>query len=249
MSDTPAFPRDDLGRLLELDPNQSYAPLPALCDVLGIALAPQVKRVKAHAILAGGFKQLVLPNLDGIDEKQPCLRVDLVPLWVASLDAASVAEAARPTLRSISRDMASVLWQSFKPQGFESDDALLPNRWEQSTADAAYRGALAIANLAREQMLLERQINADSDARAHGQPTAELEANAVLLARTVRRVAQTVSERSRRNEYPGIFDGLYRQWGITSYRRMPEARLREALEWLERWYGDAIGEPEPPPDI
>ncbi|HYF63973.1 MAG TPA: hypothetical protein VD886_14220, partial [Herpetosiphonaceae bacterium] len=78
---------------------------------------------------------------------------------------------------------------------------------------------------------------------------AELEANAVLLARTVRRVAQTVGERSRRNEYPGIFDGLYRQWGITSYRRMPEARLREALEWLERWYGDAIGEPEPPPDI
>ena len=249
MTDIPAFPRDDLGRVLELDPNQSYAPLPALCDVLGIALAPQVKRIKAHAILAGGLKQLLLPNLDGLDEKQPCLRVDLVPLWVASLDAASVAPEARPTLHSISRDMASVLWQSFKPQGFESDDALLPSRWEQTTADAAYRGALAIANLAREQMLLERQINADAEARAHGQPTAELEANAVLLARTVRRVAQTVSERSRRNEYPGIFDGLYRQWGITSYRRMPEARLREALEWLERWYGDAIGEPEPPPDI
>ena len=249
MTESPAFPRDDLGSLLELDPNQSYAPLPHVCEVLCLPLAPQIKRVKAHSMLASGFKQLILPNLDGVDEKQPCLRVDLVPLWVASLDAASVAPAAQATVRSVGREMASVLWQAFKPQGFETDDVLLPNRWEQSTADVAYRGATAIANLAREQMLLERQISADSEARMRGQLTSDIEPNAVLLARTVRRVAQAVSERSRRNEYPGIFDGLYRQWGITSYRRMPEVRLREALEWLERWYGDAIGEPEPEPDI
>jgi hypothetical protein len=30
---------------------------------------------------------------------------------------------------------------------------------------------------------------------------------------------------------------------------MPAGRLREALEWLERWRGDLMGEPEPPPDI
>lgn len=249
MTAAPAFPRDDLGRLLELDANQSYIPLPHLCDVLAISLAPQTKRVKAHAILAAGFKQLVLPNLDGVDEKQPCLRVDLVPLWVAGLDPGSVVDHAQAVVASVGQQMASILWQSFRPQGFETDDTLLPVRWQQSPAEAAYRGALAIANLAREQMLLERQIAADQEARAMGEASADGEPNAVLLARTVRRVAQTVSERSRRNEYPGIFDGLYRQWGITSYRRMPEVRLREALEWLERWYGDAIGEPEPPPDI
>ena len=56
-------------------------------------------------------------------------------------------------------------------------------------------------------------------------------------------------ERTRRNEYGGVYNGLYRQFGIASYRRMPPARLREALEWLERWRGDLMGEPEPPPDI
>jgi hypothetical protein len=30
---------------------------------------------------------------------------------------------------------------------------------------------------------------------------------------------------------------------------MPSGRLYEAMEWLERWYGDMMGEPEPPPDI
>ena len=57
------------------------------------------------------------------------------------------------------------------------------------------------------------------------------------------------AERTRRNEYGGVYNGLYRQFGIASYRRMPPARLREALEWLERWRGDLMGEPEPPPDI
>ncbi len=152
-------------------------------------------------------------------------------------------------IQALSSEMASVLWQSFRPQAFETNDQLLPNRWEQTQAEVAYRGALAVANLTREQMLLERQLRADVETREMGGMSAEIEANAVLLARTVRRVAQVVGERSRRNEYPAIFDGLYRQWSITTYRRMPQARLSEALAWLERWYGDALGEPEPLPDI
>jgi hypothetical protein len=72
---------------------------------------------------------------------------------------------------------------------------------------------------------------------------------AETLARAVRRVATIAAQRSRRNEYGGVAAGLYRQFGLASYRRMPPARLREALEWLERWAGDLLGEPEPPPDI
>ncbi|HMO55885.1 MAG TPA: hypothetical protein PKC19_00890 [Roseiflexaceae bacterium] len=64
-----------------------------------------------------------------------------------------------------------------------------------------------------------------------------------------RGVTWAAAERTRRNEYGGVYSGLYRQFGISSYRRMPPARLHEALEWLERWRGDIMGEPEPPPDI
>jgi hypothetical protein len=72
---------------------------------------------------------------------------------------------------------------------------------------------------------------------------------AETLARAVRRVATIAAQRSRRNEYGGVAAGLSRQFGLASYRRMPPARLREALEWLDRWAGDLLGEPEPPPDI
>lgn len=243
------FYNSDLGQLLALDPNQTYAAIPVICAMLEIPHAPQIKRIKAHAILAAGLRQLKVPNLDGEDERQACLRIDLIPLWAAGLDPNSVSPEAAPIVQALSSEMASVLWQSFRPQAFETNDQLLPNRWEQTQAEVAYRGALAVANLTREQMLLERQLSADVEAREMGGMSAEIEANAMLLARTVRRVAQVVGERSRRNEYPAIFDGLYRQWGITTYRRMPQARLNEALAWLERWYGDALGEPEPMPDI
>jgi hypothetical protein len=103
-------------------------------------------------------------------------------------------------------------------------------------------------------MLIERQLNARAGRDEHNfDPYATGGAlddkDADLLARAVRRVALAAAERTRRNEYNGVYNGLYRQFGIGSYRRMPPARLHEALEWLERWRGDLMGEPEPPPDI
>src|SRR5436305_14006810 len=103
-------------------------------------------------------------------------------------------------------------------------------------------------------MLIERQRHQPSESGRHGaEPYAPGKVvddpQATLLARAVPRVALEAAERTRRNEYGGVYNGLYRQFGITSYRRMPPARLREALEWLERWRGDLMGEPEPPPDI
>ena len=69
------------------------------------------------------------------------------------------------------------------------------------------------------------------------------------MAQAVRVVANNLAMRSRRNEYGGVYQGLYRQFGITSYRDMPRGRFVEAMEWLDRWRGDIEGVPEPPPDI
>ena len=134
------------------------------------------------------------------------------------------------------------------------EDELLPERHQQAPAEQAYMAALAMAVLARHQMLIERQLNARG---LHDTPTPDPYAaagatddpQAELLARAVRRVALAAAERTRRNEYGGVYLGLYRQFNIASYRRMPPSRLHEALEWLERWRGDLMGEPEPPPDI
>jgi hypothetical protein len=247
------FYGEDIIAIQELEPNETYVPIAALCANLGLERAAQERRVRAHAVLASGartlpveFENRVAPTL--------CLRIDLLPLWLTGIDASRVADAARPRLELFQRETASVLWQAFRPQGFGVEDELLPIRHEQNPAEQAYAAALGMATLARHQMLIERQLNArasrdDQGADPYAPAAAVDDKDAALLAQAVRRVALAAAERTRRNEYGGVYTGLYRQFGIASYRRMPSARLYEALEWLDRWRGDLMGEPEPPPDI
>jgi hypothetical protein len=243
----------DIIALLELDPNETYVPIGRLCERLGLDRAAQERRVRAHTTLSAGARTLVVEDDEG---RRPmlCLRVDLTPLWLVGVDAARVAEPARAQIELFQRESASALWQAFRPQGFGPEDEVLPTRHEQTPAEQAYVAALGMATLARHQMLIERQLNTRATRDEQGAdpyaPRAALDdRDAALLAQAVRRVALAAAERTRRNEYGGVYNGLYRQFGITSYRRMPPARLHEALEWLDRWRGDLMGEPEPPPDI
>lgn len=251
------FYAQDMLAWLQLDPNRSHAPLVELCARLGLPTAKEERRLRTHVILAAQAKRMLIDTDTG-EMRMLCLPIELLPLWLATLDAEQVTDtegAAR--LRLFQREAASALWQNFRPQGYDSGDVLIPDRQNQDAAEQAYVAATGMATLARHQLLVERQLNgvgADDDDEQGADPwarraTALDDPAAARLAQTVRRVATALAERTRRNEYAGIYSGLYRTFGITSYRRMPPARLHEALEWLERWHGDILGEPEPPPDI
>ncbi|GAB4110960.1 MAG: hypothetical protein Fur005_15350 [Roseiflexaceae bacterium] len=248
------FYAEDIFALLELDPNERYVPIARLCERLGLPLRTYEQRARASAALGEGLRLLEVEQDDGSTTRQLCLRIDLLPLWLSMVEATKVDPALRPRLELFQREAASTLWQSFRPQGFGPEDTLMPERHEQNPAEQAYVAALSMATLARHQVLIERTLDARASSAANlRDPYAASDTlddpNAELLARAVRRVALAAQERTRRNEYPGMYTGIYRQFSIASYRRTPPARLREALEWLERWRGDLMGEPEPPPDI
>jgi hypothetical protein len=238
------FYEEDIIALQDLDANELYVPLSRMCDTLGLDLAAQTTAIQAHSVLSTGLRSLGWEGLG--------LRVDLAPLWLTTLDPATVSAAGRARLTLYQRECASVLWQAFKPQGFGPEDTLVPDRMEMTAADQAYQGMMSQAALARQQMLIERQLQADrvdGNRVSAAEDPGENRSAALDLARAVRRVAHGLAARSRRNEYGGVFSGLYRQFGISSYRNLPYGRLREAMDWLERWHSDILGEPEPPPDI
>lgn len=247
------FYAEDIIAWLELDPNRTYVAVAELCERLGLNVPREERRVKAHGLLGEHARRLEVETDDGDALVRLCLRVELVPLWLTTVDPGEVTnEEARARLQLFQREAASVLWQSFRPQGFGPEDELVPQRHQQTPAEQAYVGALTQATLARHQMLIERQLDSAarySDEDPYGAGGGVDDPQAELLARAVRRVALAAAERTRRNEYPGMYSGLFRQFGISSYRRMPPSRLHEALEWLDRWRGDLMGEPEPPPDI
>jgi hypothetical protein len=247
------FYGQDLFTLLELDPNERFLSIPQLCELLGLNNATYEQRAHNHTLLAEALELFEVEFDDGHIENHLCMRIDLLPLWLSLVETAQVTPYLRPQLELFQREVASALWQGFRPQGFGPQDVLVPDRLDQNPAEQAYVALLAMSTLARQQMLIERQLDSDQHASANlsnGTATAGIDdPQAVLLARAVRRVALAAQERTRRNEYPGMYTGLYRQFSISSYRRTPPARLHEALEWLERWRGDLMGEPEPPPDI
>lgn len=248
------FYGQDIFALLELDPNERYISLVELCALLGLPADEYLRRSQANHLLSEGLHTLEVEFDDGHVEDQLCLRIDLLPLWLSTVESQHANQQYRLRLELFQREAASALWQTFRPQGFGPLDVLVPDRHDQNPAEQAYVGSLAMATLARHQMLIERQIDSHASDSANQSSTESTldgidDPPAVLLARAVRRVALAAQERTRRNEYPGMYTGLFRQFGISSYRRTPPARLREALEWLERWRGDLMGEPEPPPDI
>ena len=244
---TVSFYSDDLIAMQELDANERAVPLSRLCENLGLNLATQVERIQANPILQAGLTNMSLGTpQDG--RPQPCLRADLIPLWLVTVRLDEVTAAMRPKLELYQRECASVLWQAFRPQGFSPEDALVPGIHEMAPAEHAYQAASGMATLARQQMMIERQLNDERSDR--DRPREEvIDAQARQLAQAVRLVANNLATRTRRNEYGGVYQGLHRQFGITSYRNMPRGRFVEAMEWLDRWRGDIEGEPEPPPDI
>jgi hypothetical protein len=239
---TAFFYEDDIFALLELDANEWYVSLQRVCAILGLDATEEAQHLHNQQLLSAGARG---------SGTGASLRADLLPLWLMMLPADQVAPAVRPQLQAFQREAASVLWQAFKPQGFGPEDTLVSDRATMTPADRAYQGTMGEAALARQQMLIERQLQTrETDGKRL--PTVESgdrTSTAFELARAVRRVAHTLSARSRRNEYGGVFRGLYHQFGISGYRRMPRGRLHEAMEWLERWHSDMLGEPEPPPDI
>ena len=244
---TVSFFSDDLIALQELDANELAVPLQRLCENLDLHMPAQLKRIEANPILASGLSWVPADDRRG-QVPEPYLRVDLVPLWLATLTLYDVGPSVRDRFELYQRECASVLWQAFKPQGFSPQDALVPPTLAMSASEQAYQVAAGMAVLARQQMMIERQLNSDRSDRDEPREKV-IDPETQQIARAVRVVAHSLAMRSRRNEYGGVYQGLYRQFGITSYRDMPRGRFVEAMEWLDRWRGDIEGEPEPPPDI
>jgi hypothetical protein len=114
------FYEEDIIALQDLDANEMYVPFSRVCDNLGLDLAQQTRAIETHSILVNGLRSLGHEGLG--------MRVDLVPLWLCTLDAMLVSSSVRSKLIQYQQECASVLWHSFKPQGFGPEDALLPDR-------------------------------------------------------------------------------------------------------------------------
>jgi hypothetical protein len=111
---------------------------------------------------------------------------------------------------------------------------------------------LAIAQMAEQQMEMERHLTARLDKAAvivggherritvleqrlaPGRPITEEQAAEIGLH--VKSLAALLGEQDNsKNHYQGVFIELYRRFGVTSYKMIPQSKYAAVLAFLEDW--------------
>jgi hypothetical protein len=232
-----------------------YVPLRPICEYLGLTWPSQTLRLRRDEILAQEIRGVFIMKTPGRGAQEMlCLPLDLLPGWLFGITTSKVKPEYQEKIRRYRRECFRVLWDAFRP-------SIVRAPWPEptsglSTAAMAYEIAMSVANLAREQMELERRMDAAAQ-WAKGvesrlstlelsigpqQPISETQA--AELAQHVKAVAHALSERGTANAYQTVYGELYRRYQIGTYRNLPQRRYAEALAWLQGWYAEVSGASE-----
>lgn len=226
-----------------------------VCDALGLKRWSQARRVQNHAVLSKGFISLTIHTEGGAQGAQ-CLRLDLLPLWLAGVQASKVKADLQVKLIHYQTEAAAVLWEAFKPQILVEATAIVPIDTHaiqqlQQIAEMGY----AIARMAEQQIELQRQQHALSDRMDTAarvikdvqvrlgvledtvHPAAYItDAQATEVSNQVKALGELLSgKEAGKNHYQGIFAELYRRFGVSSYKLIRQEHYQPVLKFLEEW--------------
>lgn len=152
------------------------------------------------------------------------------------------------------RECYSVLSEAFFEGRLTADpifDDLLAG---DSPAAQAYKMASAIMKMARQQLLLEAQLETHASQLVdHEQRLEEIEATlgdpgrfitpdqAMQISQAIKTIAAEIQKRTKQNEYGKLYGQLYREFGITSYKLLPANKFDRAMAWLTDVYRQITG--------
>jgi ferritin-like metal-binding protein YciE len=250
---TVLFLDDELVAIRATD-NQIYVSLNHLCQALGLNRQGQMQRIQRHIVLSEGYTKAKIqtPN-DTHPQTYGVIRVDLVPMWLSGIEVRRVKEDVKNKLIHYQKEAAKVLWEAFQ-EGRLTTEPLFDEMLESdSEAVQAYKMLQAMVKLARNQILLESQVDthtsqlADHEKRLEqvetslGAPDHTITADqASQISQAVKAVAFAMGGHSK--HYQAIYNEMYRKFGITSYKLLPAAQFEDAMEWLTEWHNTLVGD-------
>lgn len=252
-----AFYEDELTAIRAAD-GRIYVSLTQMCDALGIDTQGQQRRINRSGVLERGLRWVDILSTQLRDGKEysqrrraQVLRVDLVPFWLAGVRSKSVREDVRPKLERFQAEAADVLWEAFQEGRLtlsEPFDDLLEAQADSPDVQA-YKMAIAVMKMARQQIILRQQVETHSNQiESHEQRLDQIEATlgdpdrhitavqASRISQAVKAIALELGGRSGRNEFGGVYGELYRRFEIAGYRELPASRYDEAMSFLRQWY-------------
>lgn len=240
--------------LLLID-DTAYVPLKPITDFLGLAWSSQRQRTLRDNVMSKRVQNLLIIAADDRQREMLCLPLDLLPGWLFGITVSRVREELQEKLDRYREECFKVLWDAFQNGRLTAPPDLEAILETDTPAVQTYKMLQAMAQMARNQMMLEARLTnrlADHEGRlerieAHlgdSERTITPE-QASQISQAVKAIAMELSRRSGRNEYGGVYGELYRRFQIPAYRELPAHRYAEAIAWLQEWWASLTDETMP----
>ena len=237
-----------------------YVPIRPICERLGVDWSSQRQRIHRDAVLSKHFVVVTTTKSGRGNPNMAALPLDYLNGWLFGINASRVSPDIHDRLVRYQEECYRVLAEVFQQQrvtaaptvqDMDMDELL---RTGDTPEAQAYRMALAIANIARQQLIFRYQLEEQAGRLdAHEQRLEMIEATlgdparyitaaqAGRISQAVKAIALELGKRSGRNEFGGVYGELYRRFDIAGYRELPAGKYEEALRFLGQWYGSLTG--------
>jgi P22_AR N-terminal domain/ORF6C domain len=178
-----------------------------------------------------------------------CLPLEHIPGWLFGVSPSRVRPELRDKVKQYRRECYRVLWEAFQVEALVRDSQSISTT---SALEQIRTTALAVAQLAEQQMEMEQHLTSRLDKAAevfigfeHRLGTIEKKLSPAMLvsdeqaetiSSTVKALAELLAAKdSSKNHYQGIFSELYRRFGVSSYKNIRLDRYEQVLRFLEDW--------------
>lgn len=227
---------------------QPYIPIAPICDFLGVSWSGQSDRIRRDAVLAEAALSLRVTRKESKrgGREMLCLPLEYLNGWLFGINASRVREELRERLIRYQRDCYRVLAQAFQGTAVSSPPSALAQIRDM---------ALAIANMAEQQMLMEGRVTTtearlDKAAVVVGDLSKRLgrlesrlspgsyitDEQAAEVSQRVKALAARLQEQTPgKNYYQSIFGELYRRFNVSGYKLIRQDSYAEVLAFLDEW--------------
>jgi hypothetical protein len=225
-----------------------YIPIRPICDFMGLNWDGQRRRILRDPVLAEEMKGVVVTTTPsatgrgGGPQEMVCLPLKFIPGFLFGINADRVKSDLRDKIIRYQRECYDVLAEAFREGRLTSEPDFSQLLSLDTPAVQAYKAALAVVQLARQQVIIEAQL-ADHEQRLESIEATLSDSGrfiskeqAMHISQAVKAVALALGKKTGRNEFQGVYGELYRRFRIPSYRELPAHRFNEAMAFLREWY-------------
>ena len=230
-----------------------YIPIAPICDFLGVSWSGQSERIRRDAVLSEAALSLRVTRKESQrgGRDMVCLPLDYLNGWLFGISANRVKDELRERLIRYQRDCYRVLSQVFQGAAVSPSSSSLAHIRDM---------ALAIANMAEQQMILESRVTVTEqrieraaqvvgnmgkrlgslEGRLSAGPSITDE-QAAEISQRVKALAGLLQEQAPgKNYYQSIFGELYRRYNVSSYKLIRPGQYPEVIAFLDSWRAEAL---------